>query len=254
MNHDHQRGKKQYKEARNAYRKLLKVLGKAKEVEIFAQSVVVEQQTEKRKEQKVSRAKLYQYLKEFKEKTPCNAAIVNTFCLQIIYGLRFSEVFAIANLECLHSEDDTYTFFALVDSLPKMKPVYIASTFYIKGLGELTTKTGARISLPWVDDELPFNELITPIAGCIPLMPLREDRQYKSENILPTHGERWLKRLSKGEYSQTHALRHLANHYARSKGISVAVRAESLGHSEEMNHAYNKHLSIADKIKLLQPN
>ena len=60
----------------------------------------------------------------------------------------------------------------------------------------------------------------------------------------------WLIHCGLG-FTQTHALRHLANLHGTLSGLTTDQRALSLGHSQVMNEKYNKHKTIDSSLDLL---
>ena len=65
----------------------------------------------------------------------------------------------------------------------------------------------------------------------------------------------WCKKAKDIGFTQTHALRHLANHHGKLAGLTTEQRAKSLGHSTVMNDSvHNKHLNIDEQINLVIRN
>jgi len=52
-------------------------------------------------------------------------------------------------------------------------------------------------------------------------------------------------------FTQTHALRHLANYHGKLAGLTRDQRALSLGHSQTMNDKYDKHQTTRNQVNLL---
>jgi len=52
-------------------------------------------------------------------------------------------------------------------------------------------------------------------------------------------------------FTQTHALRHLANYHGKLAGLTRDQRALSLGHSQTMNDRYDKHQTTRNQVNLL---
>ncbi|MBP0034952.1 MAG: hypothetical protein J7524_17565 [Roseofilum sp. Belize BBD 4] len=61
---------------------------------------------------------------------------------------------------------------------------------------------------------------------------------------------RYINQVGEG-FTQTHALRHLANHHGKLSGLTRDQRALSLGHSGDMNDRYDEHLTADAEIDLL---
>ena len=170
------------------------------------------------------------------------------FSMQIVYGLRISEVFAIANLSEPYITNDGVTIPAL--SCPK-------NTNNIIVVGQLTalgttTKTGYRIARPNIPPKYP--DLIERLDIKTILLPGNKPTTGNDETIRKFYGNKARRLLTKwnAPFTQTHALRHLANINGMQAGIPLEVRAQSMGHTPAMNDSvYKKRQSTQTTIDLL---
>jgi hypothetical protein len=88
----------------------------------------------------------------------------------------------------------------------------------------------------------------------IPLLPTNEPGTGNTETIRKFFSVKARKLLTKWDapFTQTHALRHLANFNGVQAGIPQEVRAQSMGHTVQMNEAvYKKRRSTQTTIDLL---
>ena len=155
------------------------------------------------------------------------------FSMQLIYGFRVHEVFAIANLDKPFRTKDGVTIPTLRDT---------TNLRMIAVLGDVTeigttTKTGYRLAAPMLPPSHPnlINELDIR-GGSLPELTFKStdpkviaDKYNHSARIALV---RW-----NAPITQTHALRHLANQNGKQAGISAEDRAANLGHSVGMNTA-----------------
>jgi integrase len=170
------------------------------------------------------------------------------FSMQVVYGLRISEVFAIKNLtEPFKTEDD--------DIIPALNDP--ANTNNLLYIGEYTVlgtkiKTGKRLARPMIPPKYP--SLIEILEIKTPLLPQNTPSGRNSETIRKFYPVKARKLLTKwnAPVTQTHALRHLANINGMQAGIPQEVRAQSLGHTVQMNESvYKKRQSTQTTIDLL---
>lgn len=246
-NHAHHKGKKQYKEAFGAYCKLFRAMAMPKELEQFRAQIGDIKQTEKRAYQAIDRQWLFDCLQKASHQ---DYEIVNLFVIQIIYGLRVSEVYAIRNLDNSFGIDN-YTFKSMYSE--GFNPIYVGDDYAING-HKFTVKTGSRIAVPIITKDINFSGLLTTVVRdykrLIPL-PKFDTRNHMKPNTIANEARRALSKLTNGKLTQTHSLRHLANYHAKQLGMDKEIRAQSLGHSQAQNEAYNKHLGMAEQVKLL---
>jgi hypothetical protein len=153
------------------------------------------------------------------------------FSMQLIYGFRVHEVFAIANLDSPFRTRDGVTIPALRDT-SNLKMIAVVGETTLSGT---TTKTGYRLAAPMLPPSHP--NLISELdirGGSPPELTFKStdpkvvcDKYNHSARIALT---RW-----NAPITQTHALRHLANQNGKQAGISAEDRAANLGHSVTMN-------------------
>jgi hypothetical protein len=153
--------------------------------------------------------------------------------MQLCYGFRIHEVFAIANLDKPFRTRDGVTIPALRDT-SNLKMIAVVGELTIGGT---TTKTGYRLAAPMLPPSHP--NLITELNirdGSPPMLTITStDPQVICEKY--SHSAGMALRRWKAPITQTHALRHLANQNGRQAGISAEDRAANLGHSVAMNTA-----------------
>jgi hypothetical protein len=127
--------------------------------------------------------------------------------MQVVYGLRMSEVFAIANLTEPHTTKDK-------ESIPASNDTgNVNNLIYIKDKTSLgtTVKTGARIARPLILPKYP--DLIERLGIKTPLLPINQPRNKEGRliaNFFVYAARRYLVKWN-AFFTQTHALRHLAN-------------------------------------------
>jgi len=160
------------------------------------------------------------------------------FSMQLIYGTRLHENFAIANMLDSFVTRDGIVIPALND--PSNRSFIIAIGDFTQA--KTTTKTGFRLSRPMIPPSFP--DLINFLRITDPKIPL-----INSTNTISLHQRRKLysvrarKALIKlgAPFTQSHALRHLANLNGIAAGIPQEIRALSLGHSVAVNeYTYKK--------------
>ncbi|MGL5940823.1 MAG: hypothetical protein ACRC2S_10595 [Waterburya sp.] len=170
------------------------------------------------------------------------------FSMQVVYGLRISEVFAIKNLTEPYKTKDGKIIPALDDPGNTENLVYIGSH---TNLGT-TVKTGYRLARPMIPPKCP--DLMEKLEIKSPLLP---DNKPTSTDPLRTN--KFFVRMASqrltnwnAPFTQTHALRHLANINGMQAGIPLEVRAQSMGHTPAMNDSvYKKRQSTQTTIDLL---
>ncbi len=170
------------------------------------------------------------------------------FSMQVVYGLRISEVFAIKNLTEPYVTKDGESIAALSDTNNTKNLIYIGDK---TNLGT-TVKTGARIARPLIPPKHP--DLLERLEIKTPLLPSNTPKLGNNETIrkFPATTARNLLTKWNAPFTQTHALRHLANINGIQAGIPQEVRAQSLGHTVQMNESvYKKRQSTQTTIDLL---
>ena len=170
------------------------------------------------------------------------------FSMQVVYGLRISEVFAIKNLTEPFKTEDNNIIPALNNPDNTSNLIYIGE-YTILGT---KVKTGKRLARPMIPPKHPDLVDRLDIRNC--LVP---DNKPKSSNFdairrfFPLTGRQKLI-LWDAPVTQTHSLRHLANINGIQAGIPQEVRAQSLGHTVQMNESvYKKRQSTQTTIDLL---
>lgn len=170
------------------------------------------------------------------------------FSMQLVYGFRVHEVFAIQNIDKPFKTKDGVIIPPLTEPNNKKMIAVVGD----KTLLETTTKTGYRLSVPMLAPTHPdLIERLEIKSGKPPEIHLLSNN---SETISRAYAKRarevlvgWSKNLS-----QTHALRHLANLNGQMAGMSQETRAKSLGHSAQINeNVYKRRASSSTTIDLL---
>ncbi len=153
------------------------------------------------------------------------------FSMQLIYGFRVHEVFAIANLDKPFRTRDGVTIPALRDTT-NLKMIAVVGEVTTAGT---TTKTGYRLAAPMLPPSHPnlINEL--HIRGGNPPELIIKSTDPKVIADKYNHSARLALKRWNAPITQTHALRHLANQNGKQAGISAEDRAANLGHSVTMN-------------------
>jgi integrase len=170
------------------------------------------------------------------------------FSVQVVYGLRIHEVFAIVNSKLPFIAEDGVTIPALNDSNNTDNLIVISGLTSI----QTTTKTGYRIARPNIPPKYP--DLLERLEIKIPLLPSNKPISNNSNTIRKFFARKARRMLTDWEAptTQTHALRHLANINGMQAGIPIEVRAQSMGHTPAMNDSvYKKRQSTQTTIDLL---
>ncbi len=171
------------------------------------------------------------------------------FSVQLVYGLRISEVFAIQNLDKPFVAKDKTSIEALNDPSNTDNLLVIGDYTYLG----TTTKTGYRLARPLIPPEYPdLLERLDIKHGTIP-----ENKPRKGTS--PKGIRNFYNRTARGylvdwnaPFTQTHASRGLANLNGMQAGISQEVRSQSLGHTPDQNdRGYKKRKTTKTEINLL---
>lgn len=166
--------------------------------------------------------------------------------MQMVYGFRVDEVFAILNIHEPFMTDDAVTIPALSD--PKNKKM-IAVVGDKTTLGT-TTKTGYRLVAPMLPPSHPnLIEVLDLRNGNLP--HLRVQKVSSPKHIISKYGDAARDRMKDWNcpITHTHALRHLCNHNGKQAGINIEDRAANLGHSIAMNESvYAKHQATNTRL------
>jgi hypothetical protein len=253
------KGTKSYKDAMSAYRALVRRNGYdsiLKELQRIDST-----QTEFRENQTITleefmewRDKVLGVTEELDSR--CNLstrkAWLWVFGIQIIYGLRISETFAIKNLDkpvydlktnklIIHAYND-------IKNNPH-KLIYLGKETILG----TTIKTGERIARPMIPPKYP--NLYTDWDLQNPKLPNNKPKESSDTSTIARFlSKAAMDKLIKwnAPFTQTHADRHLGNLLGLQAGIPVEVRAASMGHSVIMNETiYKKRQGIQTQIDVL---
>jgi integrase len=170
------------------------------------------------------------------------------FSMQIVYGMRISEVWAIENLDEPYKADDGTVIPALSDPKNKDNLIVYAETTKIG----TTIKTGFRIGKPMVPPSHP--DLIEILGIKNPRLPIVKSTSNNADTIRKFYAKSARNRLTDWDapITQTHAFRNLANANGIQAGIPQEIRAKSLGHTVDSNEkSYKKRFSTQTTVNLL---
>ena len=174
------------------------------------------------------------------------------FSMQIVYGLRIHEVFAIKNLDKSFKTEDGIIIPALNDTNNTDNIIVIGNE---TELGT-STKTGFRLARPLIPPSYP--NLIEKLDIKVPILPTNKPRENNPKRLQNFYVDTARQRLIRwnAPFTQTHADRHLANLHGMQAGIPIEVRSQSLGHTPEMNErTYKKRQHTKETLNvLLQSN
>ncbi len=249
------RGTKSYKSAVSVFKKLARVANKDSIVESLDKIDVT--QTEFKELQSATLEDFLEWrdrvLGVTVELDPrCNLdtrkAWMWVFSIQVVYGLRIHEVFAIQNLNKTFTTKDRVTIPALNNGSNTQNLIVIGEKTNIG----TTTKTSYRLARPLLPSKYP--NLIEKLAIKKPLLPRNKLTSTDNRAIINFYNKTARKYLLNwnAPFTQTHALRHLANLNGMQAGISLEVRAQSLGHSPTMNDTtYKKRQHTKTTIDIL---
>ena len=179
----------------------------------------------------------------------------------LLYGFRCSEFKAIQNLD-KPIKVGNRLIKALHDPTNDENIVIIGDGFWVTDTSGkrhyITVKTADRICRPMIHPDYPNLIKLLGVKDPEVKMPECTPRaDSKEHTIKDVYPNRMRARLSAyvdqvGEgFTQTHALRHLANYHGKLAGLTRDQRALSLGHSGDMNDRYNEHLTVDAEIDLL---
>jgi hypothetical protein len=170
------------------------------------------------------------------------------FSMQIVYGLRIHEVFAIQNLEKPFKAKDGIVIPALNDPNNNTNIIVIGE---FTDLGT-TTKTSYRLARPLIPPSHP--NLIETLEIKSIMLPTNKPVSNNPRTIANFYSDVARKKLQKwnASFTQSHAFRHLGNLNGMAAGISQEVRSQSLGHSPQMNESvYKKRQHTTETLNLL---
>lgn len=170
------------------------------------------------------------------------------FSMQVVYGFRVHEVFAVQNIDKPFRTKDG----VIIPPLTEPKNTKMIAVVGDKTLLDTTTKTGYRLCVPMLPPT--HHNLIERLeirSGELPEIHSKSNNPKVIVGIYNDRARRALKRWNKG-FTQSHALRHLANLNGQMAGMSQETRAKSLGHSTQMNEGtYKKRANTKTTIDLL---
>lgn len=174
------------------------------------------------------------------------------FGMQIIYGLRINEVFAIKNLDKPAYDPKTNKLIVHAYNDLKNNPHRLIYLGEETNLGT-TIKTGERIARPMIPPKYP--NLYTDWDLQSPKVPTNKPRKGSNYKVVRGfHCKMARSYLTQwnAPFTQTHADRHLGNLLGLQAGIPAEVRAASMGHSVIMNETiYKKRQGIQTQIDVL---
>jgi integrase len=167
------------------------------------------------------------------------------FSVQLIYGLRINEVFAIQNVNKPFKTKDGVTIPAVTQFGNKAMIVVVGEETVLG----TTTKTGYRLVPPMVPPSHPsLVEDLDIATGELPKITSTSNNPLSVTSRI-SHAARKNLVKWKAPVTQTHALRHLCNQHGRQAGISTENRATNLGHSAQVNaNTYLKREATATRL------
>ncbi|MEZ2304471.1 MAG: hypothetical protein ACBR13_22135 [Microcoleus sp.] len=170
------------------------------------------------------------------------------FSMQMVYGFRVHEVFAIQNIDKPFKTKDGVIIPALIEP-NNIKMIAVVGD---KTLLDTTTKTGYRLCVPMLPPtHLDLIECLEIKSGKLPEIGTLSSNPKTIAGLYSDRAQNILRRWNKG-FTQTHALRHLANLSGQMAGMSQETRAKSLGHSPQMNETvYKRRANTETTIDLL---
>ena len=184
------------------------------------------------------------------------------FCINLLYGFRASEFKAVLNLDEPVTFDG-YTFKALHDPTNHENILVVDEGFWITDTSSkkhwITTKTGKRIARPMVHPNYPNLVELLGIKDIKVELPVCTPKSSSTAKVIKecyphNMSERlrgYINQVGGQGFTQTHALRHLANYHGKLSGLTRDQRALSLGHSQTMNDKYDKHQTTRNQVNLL---
>ena len=249
------KGTKSYKSATSVFKKLASVANKKSIIEVLDNLDIT--QTEFNKLQSITlldflnwRDRILGITVELHPNCDLNTrkAWLWAFSIQVVYGLRIHEVFAIKNLTEPFEMKDGVIMPALNNS---------SDTDNLLVIGKLTdigtkTKTYERLARPLLPNK--YLNLIEQLDIKKPLLPNNKPRGNNANSIRKFYCNTAIRQLARwnAPFTQTHALRHLANLHGMQAGISLEVRAQSMGHTPAMNDSvYKKRQHTQTTIDIL---
>jgi hypothetical protein len=169
------------------------------------------------------------------------------FSMQVVYGLRIHEVFAVANAFEPFVTKDKVTIPALSDQ-ENAENILVLQGETLIGT---TTKTGYRLARPQIPPKYP--DLIERLEIKNPSIPTNKPRSSTAKALVNFYNKCGYDRLNRwnAPTTETHAFRHLANINGMQAGIPLEIRAQSMGHTPAMNDSvYKKRQSTQTTLDL----
>ena len=170
------------------------------------------------------------------------------FSMQVVYGFRVHEVFAVQNVNKPFKTKDG----VIIPSLTEPNNKKMIAVVGDKTLLDTTTKTGYRLCVRMLPPTHPdLIECLEIKSGKFPEIHSKSNNPKVIVGVYNDRARRALERWNKG-FTQSDALRHLANLNGQMAGMSQETRAKSLGHSTQMNEGtYKKRANTETTINLL---
>ncbi|MBP0007578.1 MULTISPECIES: hypothetical protein [unclassified Roseofilum] len=183
-------------------------------------------------------------------------------CINMIYGFRCSEFKAIANLDKPYKCSDGEIIPAIHDPSNKDFVIVLKPFFWVVddagNKHKITIKMGGGFVRPMIHPNYP--RLIKELGINNPDISLPVVTPKSTSKKLTIKGcyQRGMRRSlteyidQVGEgFTQTHALRHLANYHGKLAGLTRDQRSMSLRHSQSSNDSYDEHLTPKAQLNLL---
>ncbi|OJJ11394.1 hypothetical protein BI308_25815 [Roseofilum reptotaenium AO1-A] len=187
---------------------------------------------------------------------------MKAICFNLIYGFRCSEFKAIRNLD-EPVQLGKRLVKALHDPTNDENIIVIGDGFWVTDTSGkqhyITVKTADRICRPMIHPDYPNLVELLGIKDPKVKFPNKvPSPDTKPDNLKGLYSDamrgqlsRYISQVGGQGFTQTHALRHLANYHGKLAGLTRDQRALSLGHSGDMNDRYDEHLTADAEIDLL---
>ena len=173
------------------------------------------------------------------------------FGIQIVYGLRINEVFAIKNFDQpAYDKKGKLIVHAYNDKVNNPhRLIYLGKETNIG----TTIKTGERLARPMIPPKYPNLYFDWDLQN--PKLPTNEPKKSSSYKVIQGFHCRAARDCLihwDAPFTQTHADRHLGNLLGLQAGIPIEIRAQSMGHMVAMNeNTYKKRQGIQTQIDVL---
>ena len=196
-----------------------------------------------------------------KRRLPERQKWFKAICFDLIYGFRCGEFKAIRNLDkpCTYNGKE---YPALTDPSNELKTVILKDRYTITcddgSKHSITIKTADRKSRPLEHPDYPsLVELFDIFNPEIEFPEVTCEANSKATTMKQAYSIRMWNNLSKWGKSygfsltQTHGLRHYANHVAKLLGLTRHQAALTLGHGDDMNDKYTLHIPESEQHDFL---